>query len=132
MIFWILSAVLTATCIGLLWRDLAQTKTNKHFSYAVAILIPLCTLGLYAQLGTPNMPDIPSPYKNNSVEQILLAERPLLKKLRQTPNNVQLWLDLSQVYLEAGRIENAIDSLQEGFKKTNDKRLKIKLESLKN
>lgn len=85
----------------------------RHFALVLAGLVPLCAAGLYAQYGSPNLPDLPhAPRLKQDIKSATAAN--LLARieahLRKNPNDGKGWELLAPVYLRAGRPDDAADA----------------------
>jgi len=131
MIFWIVASALTA-CISIwilnpLNKDLDIPKhIKKLYLIAFIVIFPLISLGIYLFIGSPDLKDHPWHARDLSrqpmmeAEQALLRERPLIKQLRKTPKDVTLWHELAIIYIGAGRLGPACQTLLDGFNETRD------------
>lgn len=123
MIFWITSAVLTAACVAMLWQALFAVqpvrRMTKIMAVAIAIIIPAGKMGLYALLGSVEMPDFPArliPAEARNDEALLLQERPLIRQLRQDPTQEAVWVKLITIYVQTGKIEQAQQAYDDAVK----------------
>jgi len=123
MIFWINTAVVTAVTVAFLWRSVLLPKpldrTAKIAAILIMLFVPLMALGLYAVNGSVDMPDFPArvlPADQQSNEQLLLQERPLIRKLRHDPTQEKLWIALITLYIQTDQMDQARQAYADAIK----------------
>ena len=95
---------------------------------ALLICVPVASLGLYAMLGSPQLPGAPYAGRTDiadrdpaSVAKSLQQRlRELTEQLAEEPGNVFAWLELGAVLQQQGRPEEAINSLERARSVTQD------------
>jgi cytochrome c-type biogenesis protein CcmH len=88
---------------------------SRHatIALAVAVIVPLLTLGLYLAHGSPGMPSAPFAARSDAaVEQAALAGMiaQVEARLREDPGQGKGWEALAPVYLKLGRFRDAANA----------------------
>ena len=100
------------TSASKLMEQSGEGRTSLRFAvFVVAVLIPLLSLGLYFNLGSPELPAQPlqgrlskPPEQQTLTELVASAER----KLAARPDDLEGWKKLAPVYARMRRTEDAI------------------------
>lgn len=87
---------------------------RKAMALAIAVALPLGAIALYAQLGSPGLPDQPfaqRPTSSPDSQRIAQMVGQLEQRLEQNPTDTQGWLMLSRSYRVLGRYRDAAAAL---------------------
>lgn len=120
--FYIVAAALTAGVVIKLMLTLANKGRHRHggevaagdqrLGHILAVLVPLCALGLYLPLGSPDAAGQPSVFTNLEDQilrqQSLLRRRPLQILLEQNPNDVAALVQLGNISTRLGQHREAV------------------------
>lgn len=85
----------------------AAAPAPKKTMLALALLVPLTALLLYALLGNPAGLNPPAPERRFSVDEIERMVAGLAAKLENEPDNFKGWAMLARSYKAMGRLEEA-------------------------
>ncbi len=97
-----------------------RPRVRQHvlIAVALAIVLPLATVLLYLDLGSPGLPNQPFAEREQepAVPDAIVAEaqarlQEAEARTKATPDNEQAWFDLGRLRLVAGDIEAATDAL---------------------
>jgi cytochrome c-type biogenesis protein CcmH len=100
--------------------DPAPTHARRHLMLAgiLALVIPLAALSLYAQLGSPELPDQPLAQRapvETQTSPIVAQARERLREAEQralaSPEDSQTWFDLGRLRLVSGDNDGAVEAL---------------------
>jgi cytochrome c-type biogenesis protein CcmH len=76
----------------------------------IIVLPPAAGLGLYLQLGTPDLPGLPLAERDpGGPLEVGLLEQRLLKHIEEVPQDIESRLILAQVYARTGRFDKAVE-----------------------
>lgn len=93
----------------------ATLLTAQRTAVAIALLVPLGTVGMYGWLGTPSAID-PAATQTATNEKIVQMVETLAARLKANPDNPKGWAMLARSYKVMGRLEEA----QQAFEKSGD------------
>jgi cytochrome c-type biogenesis protein CcmH len=85
-------------------------RVTSPRTMALSLLVPLAALLIYAQVGKPNMPDVPRAERLANAQKTgdtLALVAQVEDHLTQKPGDVQGWQLLVPVYMDAGRFADA-------------------------
>ena len=94
----------------------ASPLVTRWTALAVVLLVPLIALGLYTQIGAPNLPDDPlkARLKTDPAKMDMAA---IMAKLEQTvaanPNDSRGWALLARLYTQLGRVDGAANAYRQ-------------------
>ncbi len=94
-------------------RAALQESRHATIALAIAVVVPLLTLGLYLAHGSPGMPSAPFAARSDAaVEQAALAGMiaQVEARLREDPAQGKGWEALAPVYLKLGRFRDAANA----------------------
>ena len=99
------------------------TPARPHLAaLAVAVLVPVAAFGLYAMLGSPDLPDQPfagrvidmdGPGGPGMPGEIAEAVERLAARLKENPNDLGGWALLARSYAVSGRYDKAANAYRE-------------------
>jgi len=92
-------------------RAETRARAGMGAALAVGILVPVCAVLLYSDLGVPGMPGFPhsergADGRDRTPELRILAAQ-LTKRLEQDPANIRGWILLGRTYVELTEYEKA-------------------------
>jgi cytochrome c-type biogenesis protein CcmH len=109
--FWIAAAALTALCCTVLIAPLAG---RKRLALVVMILVPLSAMGLYLQLGNPDLPDQPLAGRDSTAREMragmFAAATELEQRLDEGEADPAAWTLLGQTWLKLEQPTRAADA----------------------
>lgn len=90
---------------------------NKYVILAIIVLVPLASLGLYADLGSPGEPSRPLASRDIPAERAALQTgnadsliQQLVDSLSKQPDNLEGWMLLARTLTEVGRYREAAET----------------------
>lgn len=95
-----------------------SSRTLQRLAMALAVLLPLLSLGWYFATGRPELPARPFAERNAGEESLQNAARlldELEKRLQAKPDDLQGWALLGRTALRVGRFDQAIAALQKAI-----------------
>lgn len=112
--------ILAAGADGTLAR-IAEIKPRRWLPGLIGIGLPLLALGLYVEIGSPQLPAQPlasrakpTPVMTSGVEaRVKAALEQLRQRLEANPKDVQAWLALGRLQLGVGQAGEAVKALRE-------------------
>ncbi len=95
---------------------------------AVLVCVPVASLGLYAMLGSPELPGVPYAGRSdiadrdpaNLARSLQQRLQELTGQLSEEPDNVFAWLELGAILQQQGRSEEAVNTLERARSVTQD------------
>lgn len=140
--FYIVAAALTAGVVIKLMLTLANKGRHNHggevtagdrrLGQVLAVVIPLCALGLYLPLGSPDIAGQPSIFTNLEDQilrqQALLRRRPLQILLEQNPDDLGALVQLGSISTRLGQHKEAVAFYQRAVvsaQRANDTLLRV-------
>ena len=94
----------------------ASLKDRRIAAVAVLIVVPLIALGVYIDLGRPNLADAPLAERAPdaaSPDAIRLAVAHIEAQLASHPDNARGWGLLASVYMGLGRFDDAVNAFRQ-------------------
>jgi len=98
-------------------RQTALAKRDPKLAVGIGVLLICGSAGLYIQLGSPSLPDVPFASRSNRAGaadaghvEIRTAAARLAEQLRNDPNNAQGWLLYARAESLLSNWQNAIDA----------------------
>ena len=96
----------------------------KAASAVLAIVIPIGAIGLYALLGSPNMPDLPFAERNmtavahgrSATPQMDQLVSRLAERLKRNPGDLEGWLLLGRSLMTIGRHQDAANAFKDAMR----------------
>ncbi len=99
--------------------DESSPARPRLAALAVSVLVPVAALGLYAMVGSPDLPDQPFAGRVIDTEgpgmpgEIAEAVERLAARLKENPNDLQGWALLARSYAVSGRFDKAANAYRE-------------------
>jgi cytochrome c-type biogenesis protein CcmH len=97
--------------------DIGQSTLAKPVLVALIIIFPLVSLGIYADLGSPDQPSRPLASRDLEQERMALAGQRagdlvtrLIEALQQQPDNLEGWILLARTLSKMERYKEAADT----------------------
>jgi cytochrome c-type biogenesis protein CcmH len=86
-------------------------RPDRSVALAIGILVPVCALLLYTDLGTPDMPGFPFQERaaqgGDRTPELKVLETQLRKHLEREPTDMRAWSMLGRTYMQLGEYEKA-------------------------
>ncbi len=87
-----------------------RTAWRRLAAVLIIALPPAAGLGLYLQLGTPDLPGLPLAKRDpGGALEVGLLEKRLLERIAEVPQDIESRLILAQVYARTGRFDKAAE-----------------------
>jgi len=100
---------------------IAEIKPRRFLPAIIGIGLPLLALGLYVEIGNPQMPAQPlasrakpTPVMTGDTEaRVRAALEQLRRRIETDPKDVSAWLSLGRLRLGIGQVDEAVKALRE-------------------
>ncbi|MGD8809055.1 MAG: c-type cytochrome biogenesis protein CcmI [Gammaproteobacteria bacterium] len=90
-----------------------RARPDKAVAVAVGILVPVCAVLLYTDLGQPDLPGFPFAERTSQTgdrtAEIEVLRKQLLKHLKREPTDMRAWSMLGQAYKQLGQYDKAAE-----------------------
>jgi cytochrome c-type biogenesis protein CcmH len=87
-------------------------RPDRTVALAIGVLVPVCALLLYADLGTPDMPGFPfqerSAQGGDRAPELKVLEAQLRKHLEREPTDLRAWGMLARTYMQLDQYDKAV------------------------
>lgn len=97
----------------------ARQTPLRAIAVVLALLVPAFSLGVYAVIGRPDLPDLPRAARVEETKaetQVVDAVRNIEKHLAVNPDDGRGWQVLAPVYLKLGRMPEAVNAFRQSLR----------------
>ncbi len=131
MITIIAAAIITVVVLVMLLMPLMVDTKKRKLGWAILYAVTILSMGIYLWRGAPYIPSQPALFETQGTnfEKRILAkkEKELEETLAAKPDDTRLMLSLGAVYMQTGKLDEAITLLTAAYNKQPEEIIPIRL-----